>query len=195
MIDAYIGLKMQEVTRFRMSHSSGRVRHVLQLLRRRETAGCLGAGNAGTGPTNAPASIPASGSIESRAAASSGRRRPIMRAAFWPGSAAGSMLRPHERASLVILLGSLLAASAALATTYVRVEKDGTKTYSDRPIARAASRSTSSRRRPTRRRRPSVAGQRSVRAKNRRCTSGEFPLRELHAHAARTTRPSRIRRP
>ena len=38
------------------------------------------------------------------------------------------------RASLVIFLGSLLAASAALATTYVRVEKDGTKTYSDRPL-------------------------------------------------------------
>jgi hypothetical protein len=28
----------------------------------------------------------------------------------------------------------LLAASTALATTYVRVEKDGTKTYSDRPL-------------------------------------------------------------
>lgn len=35
--------------------------------------------------------------------------------------------------ALVILLGSL-AASAAFATTYVRVEADGTKTYSDRPI-------------------------------------------------------------
>lgn len=39
-----------------------------------------------------------------------------------------------KRASLLILLGSLLAASAAQATTYVRVEKDGTKTYSDRPL-------------------------------------------------------------
>jgi hypothetical protein len=39
-----------------------------------------------------------------------------------------------KRAPIVILLGSLLVASAALATTYVRVEKDGTKTYSDRPI-------------------------------------------------------------
>ncbi len=38
------------------------------------------------------------------------------------------------RALLVIFIGSLLAASAALATTYVRVEKDGTKTYSDRPL-------------------------------------------------------------
>jgi hypothetical protein len=35
--------------------------------------------------------------------------------------------------ALVLLLGSL-ATSAAFATTYVRVEKDGTKTYSDRPI-------------------------------------------------------------
>jgi hypothetical protein len=32
------------------------------------------------------------------------------------------------------LLGSLLSATAAQATTYVRVEKDGTKTYSDRPL-------------------------------------------------------------
>lgn len=35
---------------------------------------------------------------------------------------------------LSLLLASLAVASAALATTYVRVEKDGTKTYSDRPI-------------------------------------------------------------
>jgi uncharacterized protein DUF4124 len=34
----------------------------------------------------------------------------------------------------ILLMASLAAASAALATTYVRVEKDGTKTYSDRPI-------------------------------------------------------------
>lgn len=34
---------------------------------------------------------------------------------------------------LAISLGMLVAASAA-ATTYVRVEKDGTKTYSDRPL-------------------------------------------------------------
>jgi len=39
-----------------------------------------------------------------------------------------------KRSSLVILLGSLLATTVAVATTYVRVEKDGTKTYSDRPI-------------------------------------------------------------
>jgi hypothetical protein len=38
-----------------------------------------------------------------------------------------------SRAFLVITIGSLLATSA-LATTYVRVEKDGTKTYSDRPL-------------------------------------------------------------
>jgi hypothetical protein len=35
---------------------------------------------------------------------------------------------------VVFLLGSLCAVSIAMATTYVRVEKDGTKTYSDRPI-------------------------------------------------------------
>lgn len=35
---------------------------------------------------------------------------------------------------LSLLMVSCLAASAALATTYVRVEKDGTKTYSDRPL-------------------------------------------------------------
>ncbi|HEY6124653.1 MAG TPA: hypothetical protein VIV63_08385 [Steroidobacteraceae bacterium] len=39
-----------------------------------------------------------------------------------------------KRFPLVVLLGSLCAVSTALATTYVRVEKDGTKTYSDRPI-------------------------------------------------------------
>jgi len=39
-----------------------------------------------------------------------------------------------KRQTLVVLLGSLCAVSTALATTYVRVEKDGTKTYSDRPI-------------------------------------------------------------
>ncbi len=35
---------------------------------------------------------------------------------------------------LCLLVASLAVASAALATTYVRVEKDGTKTYSDRPL-------------------------------------------------------------
>ncbi|HEV7606673.1 MAG TPA: Ig-like domain-containing protein [Steroidobacteraceae bacterium] len=39
-----------------------------------------------------------------------------------------------KRSSLGILIGMLCVASAAVATTYVRVEKDGTKTYSDRPI-------------------------------------------------------------
>jgi len=38
-----------------------------------------------------------------------------------------------KRQSLVLVL-SLFAVSAAFATTYMRVEKDGTKTYSDRPI-------------------------------------------------------------
>ena len=51
---------------------------------------------AGKGPTNAPASLPASASHRERAAASSGRRRSIMWAAFWPGSAAGFMLGSHE---------------------------------------------------------------------------------------------------
>jgi hypothetical protein len=35
---------------------------------------------------------------------------------------------------LALSLALLAATSVALATTYVRVEKDGTKTYSDRPI-------------------------------------------------------------
>jgi hypothetical protein len=39
-----------------------------------------------------------------------------------------------KRLSLTFVLGSVCIASVALATTYVRVEKDGTKTYSDRPI-------------------------------------------------------------
>ena len=39
-----------------------------------------------------------------------------------------------KRLPLAISFGMLIVASAALATTYVRVEKDGTKTYSDRPL-------------------------------------------------------------
>jgi hypothetical protein len=39
-----------------------------------------------------------------------------------------------RRLPLTIFLGLLVAASTASATTYVRVEKDGTKTYSDRPL-------------------------------------------------------------
>jgi hypothetical protein len=35
---------------------------------------------------------------------------------------------------LTLLMTSLAAASVAMATTYVRVEKDGSKTYSDRPL-------------------------------------------------------------
>ena len=35
---------------------------------------------------------------------------------------------------LPVILLAVLSATAAYATTYVRVEKDGTKTYSDRPI-------------------------------------------------------------
>lgn len=34
----------------------------------------------------------------------------------------------------IVILGMSLAATSALATTYMRVEKDGTKTYSDRPL-------------------------------------------------------------
>jgi hypothetical protein len=36
--------------------------------------------------------------------------------------------------ALLLLLGTMCVVSTASATTYVRVEKDGTKTYSDRPI-------------------------------------------------------------
>jgi hypothetical protein len=39
-----------------------------------------------------------------------------------------------KRTALAIFLGSFFAVSAVQATTYVRVEPDGTKTYSDRPI-------------------------------------------------------------
>jgi len=35
---------------------------------------------------------------------------------------------------LASVIGTLCVATTALATTYVRVEKDGTKTYSDRPL-------------------------------------------------------------
>lgn len=39
-----------------------------------------------------------------------------------------------NRTRLALLFATVLAASAAMATTYVRVEKDGSKTYSDRPL-------------------------------------------------------------
>jgi hypothetical protein len=39
-----------------------------------------------------------------------------------------------KRMFLVWTLGSLCAVSTAFATTYMRVEKDGTKSYSDRPM-------------------------------------------------------------
>ena len=39
-----------------------------------------------------------------------------------------------RRSLPVVVLGLLCVVSIAQATTYVRVEKDGTKTYSDRPI-------------------------------------------------------------
>ena len=39
-----------------------------------------------------------------------------------------------RRSLPILVLGSLCVVSTALATTYMRVEKDGTKTYSDRPI-------------------------------------------------------------
>jgi hypothetical protein len=38
------------------------------------------------------------------------------------------------RAQIVILLAAVVSSPWALADTYVRVEKDGTKTYSDRPL-------------------------------------------------------------
>ena len=44
----------------------------------------------------------------------------------------GLCFGPMNRAVVILLIA--LAASTAFATTYVRVEKDGTKTYSDRPI-------------------------------------------------------------
>jgi hypothetical protein len=39
-----------------------------------------------------------------------------------------------KRHTCLLLMVSLAATSVAFATTYVRVEKDGTKTYSDRPL-------------------------------------------------------------
>ena len=56
VIDAYIELKMQEVTRLRMTHAPGRVRYVLQRL---TGAGkrCSGAGRLG-GPAPLPRRFP-----------------------------------------------------------------------------------------------------------------------------------------
>jgi hypothetical protein len=46
----------------------------------------------------------------------------------------GLSSEPMKRSRIALSLLLLTATSVALATTYVRVEKDGTKTYSDRPI-------------------------------------------------------------
>jgi len=67
-------------------------------MRRRQASIVL---NAGESPSNAPASLPEPPSferrvLEIRAAASLGRRRSIMRAAFWRSSASGFMLGSHE---------------------------------------------------------------------------------------------------
>ena len=70
-----------------------------------------------------------------RAAASCGRRRPIfVGCVLVRFSAQGLCSGPMKRLSLPFCSARSLCASTALATTYVRVEKDGTKTYSDRPM-------------------------------------------------------------
>jgi hypothetical protein len=66
------------------------------------------------------------------------RRRPLGAAAHFCGLRFGWIQvqalcsGPMKRSLALITLS--LAAATAFATTYVRVEKDGTKTYSDRPI-------------------------------------------------------------
>ena len=62
-------------------------------MRRRQASIVL---KAGESPSNAPASLPDPQLHEIRAAASLGRRRSIMRPAFWPCSATGFMLGAHE---------------------------------------------------------------------------------------------------
>lgn len=83
---------------------------------------------------------PASGPRSQRSQSICGRRRSrdaaarFCRVRFGWIQAQALCSDTMKRSALVIFLGSILAASAALATTYVRVEKDGTKTYSDRPL-------------------------------------------------------------
>ncbi len=99
------------------------------------------------------------------------------------------MLQPHEALVACCCARSLCAVSTALATTYVRVEKDGTKTYSDRPIP-GGSPSTCSPRRATRRplrRESSSASSRDSRKPTISATRAA-PSRR------RTIRRSRIRR-
>ena len=56
-----------------------------------------GTDEAGKLPSTPPVSVPASRLIDQRAAAAScGRRRPVLSSAFWPSSASGFMLQPHE---------------------------------------------------------------------------------------------------
>src|SRR5688572_3906768 len=88
-----------------------------------------------------PASFPASispGRRPPRGAAARPGLRQECGPGFGPVQAQGLCSVPMKRHAPfrtgTILLGSLCLVSTALATTYVRVEKDGTKTYSDRPI-------------------------------------------------------------
>ena len=134
------------------------------------------AGLSGAGPTNTPAGNRPPDSIESRAAAHCRRCRPIMSGAFWLDSAEGAMLPPHDSRSLVIFLGSLLAASAALADD-LRARREGRHQDLFGPAdCRAGRRWTSSRRRPTRRPpAPSVDRTRPPEEQSLH-GSGEFPL-------------------
>ena len=97
-----------------------------------------------------------------------------------------------KRSSLVVLLGSLCAVSTALATTYVRVEKDGTKTYSDRPMPGGQpvdlqpAQTYSA---------PPVGLRRRSASSSERCAGSGLPLRELHGHAGERHARSRIRNP
>ena len=76
--------------------------------------------------------------------------------------------------------------STALATTYVRVEKDGTKTYSDRPIPGGAAH------RPATgaglRAPPAASADRSGRARNSARQTDDFRYQSCARHARRTTR-------
>ncbi len=90
-----------------------------------------------------------------------------------------------KRQSLVLLLGSLCAVSAALATTYVRVEKDGTKTYSDRPMPGGQPIDVQPAQTYTATPPGSVGGIAAAPRGATAAAGGKLPLPELHGHAGK----------
>ncbi len=120
---------------------------------RRATQDGPKAGNAGVSPKPTPAGTPVVRVMDKRPTAVLNRCRSVMCCAFWSGSAGGAILHLHEPRVFhnhEFAAGRTALVGPTLATTYVRVEPDGTKTYRTVPCL-AGNQSKFSPRRPIRR--------------------------------------------